>query len=188
MKVTVEDRSTVKKVMHIEVPEEDVTRALDEAYKELKKTAKVKGFRPGKTPRGVLERMYKNDVNADVAGKLFQEAYIDALKEIDDIFSVKDIDAYMIGPYDLSGSLGITGQVRHPEMLRVQREILAAAKRNNVAPGIFIVYPHAEAMKEYLREGYQFFVIGSDLIFLSEYSKRNANEAFAAKREFSSLK
>lgn len=81
MKVTVEDRSTVKKVMHIEVPEEDVTRALDEAYKELKKTAKVKGFRPGKTPRGVLERMYKNDVNADVAGKLIQEAYIDALKE-----------------------------------------------------------------------------------------------------------
>jgi trigger factor len=83
MKVTVEDRSSVKKVMHIEVPEEDVTRALDEAYKELKKTAKVKGFRPGKTPRGVLERRYKNDVNADVAGKLIQEAYIEALKETD---------------------------------------------------------------------------------------------------------
>ena len=81
MKVTVEDQSTVKKVMHIEVPEADVTRALDDAYKTLKKTAKVKGFRPGKTPRSVLERLYKKDVHADVTGQLIQTAYVDALKE-----------------------------------------------------------------------------------------------------------
>ncbi len=81
MKVTVEDRSSVKKVLHIEIPEADVTRELDDAYKTLKKTAKVKGFRPGKTPRGVLERLYKKDVNADVTGKLIQDAYIEALKE-----------------------------------------------------------------------------------------------------------
>ena len=67
MKVTVEDRSSVKKVLHIEIPEADVTRALDDAYQTLKKTAKVKGFRPGKTPRGVLERLYKKDVNDDIA-------------------------------------------------------------------------------------------------------------------------
>jgi len=67
--------------MHIEIPQEDVTRALDDAYKNLKKTAKVKGFRPGKTPRGVLERLYKKDVNADVTGKLIQDAYVQALKE-----------------------------------------------------------------------------------------------------------
>jgi trigger factor len=81
MKVTVEDRSSVKKVMHIEIPQEDVTRALDDAYKKLKKTAKIKGFRPGKTPRGVLERLYKKDVNADVTGKLIQDAYVEALQE-----------------------------------------------------------------------------------------------------------
>ena len=81
MKVTVEDRTSVKKVMHIELPEEDVTRELDEAYKTLKKTAKVKGFRPGKTPRNVLERLYKKDVHADVVGKLIQTAYVDALKK-----------------------------------------------------------------------------------------------------------
>jgi trigger factor len=81
MKVTVEDRSSVKKVMHIEIPEADVTRALDDAYKTLKKTAKVKGFRPGKTPRGVLERLYRKDVHADVVSKLIQDAYVDAMKE-----------------------------------------------------------------------------------------------------------
>lgn len=115
---------------------------------------------------------------------IVQIEHVDALKEIDEIFSIDGVDAYMIGPYDLSGSMGVAGQVRHPEVLRVQREISAAAKRNDIAPGIFIVYPHMEAMKEYLKEGYQFFVIGSDLIFLSEYTKKNAEEAFAAKNKY----
>ena len=81
MKVTVEDQSSVKKVMHIEVPQEDVVREVDNAYRELKKNAKVKGFRPGKAPRSVLERMYKKDVQADVASKLIQESFVEALKE-----------------------------------------------------------------------------------------------------------
>jgi trigger factor len=63
MKVTVEDRSSVKKVLHIEVPHEDVVRELDSAYAQLKKTAKIKGFRPGKTPRSVLERVYGPQVD-----------------------------------------------------------------------------------------------------------------------------
>ena len=76
MKVTVEDQSSVKKILHIEVPQEDVVRELDNAYVQLKKTAKLKGFRPGKTPRSVLERFYGKDVNADVSGKLIQSAFL----------------------------------------------------------------------------------------------------------------
>jgi trigger factor len=81
MKVTVEDQSSVKKILHIEVPQADVVRELDDAYQQLKKTAKIKGFRPGKAPRSVLERMYGKNVNADVTGKLIQSAFMDALKE-----------------------------------------------------------------------------------------------------------
>jgi trigger factor len=98
MKVTVEDRSSVKKVMHIEIPEADVTRALDEAYKKLKKTAKIKGFRPGKTPRGVLERLYKKDVNAEVTSKLIQEAYVEALMET----KLKVVGSPVVDPSELS--------------------------------------------------------------------------------------
>lgn len=81
MKVTVEDQSTVKKILHIEVPKEEVVNELNNAYHQLKKTAKVKGFRPGKTPRNVLQRLYGKEVHADVAGKLIQSAFMDALKE-----------------------------------------------------------------------------------------------------------
>ena len=100
MKVTVADRSSVKKMLHIEIPEADVKRALDEAYQTLKKTAKVKGFRPGKTPRGVLERLYRKDVNADVTGKLIQDAYVDALKET----KLKVVGSPTLDPPDLAGT------------------------------------------------------------------------------------
>ncbi len=80
MKVTVEDQSSVKKVLHIEVPADVVGRELDEAYNEMKKSVKVKGFRPGKAPRSVLERMYRKEVHADVSSKLIQEGFLAALK------------------------------------------------------------------------------------------------------------
>ncbi|RPJ82940.1 MAG: trigger factor [Deltaproteobacteria bacterium] len=83
MQVTVEDKSSVKKILHIEVPEADVVNELDAAYKQLKKTAKVKGFRPGKTPRPVLERMFKKDVQSDVMSRLIQDSLFKAIKEKD---------------------------------------------------------------------------------------------------------
>jgi len=81
MQVTVEDVSSIKKIMHIEIPQEEVTRELDKAYSQLKKNAKIKGFRPGKAPRSVLERMYRKDVHADVSSRLIQSSFTDALKE-----------------------------------------------------------------------------------------------------------
>ena len=81
MQVTIENVSSVKKVFHIEIPEKDVTEELDAAYRDLKKNAKVKGFRPGKAPRSVLERLYKKDVHADVLSKLIQNSLIEAFQE-----------------------------------------------------------------------------------------------------------
>jgi trigger factor len=93
MNFSVEDQSAVKKKLTIEVPQEDVTRELDKAYKELKKNAKVKGFRPGKTPRSVLERLYGKDVRADVSSRLIQDSFIEVLKESEmNVVGMPDID------------------------------------------------------------------------------------------------
>jgi trigger factor len=81
MQVTVEDLNSVKKTLHIEIPKDEVVREIDKAYNDLKKKAKVKGFRPGKAPRSVLERLYKNDVYADVSTKILQTSFVDAIKE-----------------------------------------------------------------------------------------------------------
>lgn len=81
MQYTLEDQSAVKKKITVEIPTTAVTRELDNAYKELKKTAKIKGFRPGKAPRSVLERLYGKEVRADVSARLIQENLLEALKE-----------------------------------------------------------------------------------------------------------
>lgn len=111
MQVTVKDVSGVKKVLHVEVPEDTVTRELDNAYKQLKKTAKVKGFRPGKTPRSVLERMFKKDVHNDVTSKLLQDSFMEALKETDlNIVGNPKIDPPQLdekGPYKYDATIEI---------------------------------------------------------------------------------
>ncbi|MGD9045152.1 MAG: trigger factor [Desulfobacterales bacterium] len=81
MQFKVEDVSSVKKTLHIEIPQDEVARELEKAYNQLKKSAKIKGFRPGKVPRSVLERMFKKDVHADVSSRLIQSSFIDAIKQ-----------------------------------------------------------------------------------------------------------
>jgi trigger factor len=99
MEVTVTDISSVKKKVQIQVPQADVAKELDSAYLQLKKNAKVKGFRPGKTPRSVLERMFHKDVHADVANTLIQNTFIDAVKQKSLAFiGTPDIDPPELNP------------------------------------------------------------------------------------------
>ncbi|MFK5953171.1 MAG: trigger factor [Desulfobacterium sp.] len=81
MQVSIEDKSTVKKVIHIEISEKQVSKELNDAYKELKKTVDVKGFRKGKVPRKVLEARFSKDVHADVTPRLIQNAFVDVVEE-----------------------------------------------------------------------------------------------------------
>ncbi len=81
MQLTVEDVSSVKKVLQVEISEQDVTKEIDNAYKELKKGAKLKGFRPGKAPRNVLEKYYSKDVQANVLSTLIQDSIVEAVQE-----------------------------------------------------------------------------------------------------------
>ncbi|MGQ9654869.1 MAG: trigger factor [Thermodesulfobacteriota bacterium] len=81
MNVQVEEISSVKRKLHIVVPAEVVTDEFDRAYRELKRTARVKGFRPGKAPRSLLERFYGDLVRREVIGKIVEETYSKSLEE-----------------------------------------------------------------------------------------------------------
>ncbi|OGP87445.1 MAG: trigger factor, partial [Deltaproteobacteria bacterium RBG_16_48_10] len=81
MKVNVEDISGVKKKVHIEVPEDQVTKEINTIYQDLKKKAKIKGFRPGKVPREILERYFKDYVKGEVLQKLIQDTYPKAFED-----------------------------------------------------------------------------------------------------------
>ncbi len=83
MQVKIEDQSSVKKVLSFEIPKARITKELNKAYNELKKSADIKGFRKGKIPRKVLENRFAADVHADVAPRLIQEVFVEAIQEHD---------------------------------------------------------------------------------------------------------
>jgi len=81
MKVDVEDISTVKKTLRVEIPEEEVAREVDKAYGTLKSNVRIKGFRPGKVPRSILERRFNKEMCKEVSGQLIQNSYGEALSQ-----------------------------------------------------------------------------------------------------------
>ena len=83
MKANVEEISSIKKKVSIEIPEDQVNKEVESFYKDLGKKAKIKGFRPGKVPRNILERYFKDYVKAEVIQKLIQDTYPQALSETD---------------------------------------------------------------------------------------------------------
>jgi trigger factor len=83
MKANVEEISSIKKKVLIEIPEDQVNKEVESFYKDLGKKAKIKGFRPGKVPRNILERYFKDYVKTEVIQKLIQDTYPQALSETD---------------------------------------------------------------------------------------------------------
>jgi trigger factor len=87
MKVQVEEVSSVEKRLSFEIPGEAVSQEVESAYRTLNQSVKLKGFRPGKIPRSILERYYGKQVAEDVQNKLISDSYARALEE-NNIFPV----------------------------------------------------------------------------------------------------
>jgi trigger factor len=79
MNVKIENVSSVKKKLSFEVAAEQVDTAIDKAYQKIGKTAKIKGFRPGKIPRSILEQYYAPQMEEQVLSRLINDSYFKAL-------------------------------------------------------------------------------------------------------------
>src|SRR5689334_20262887 len=81
MQVTIEDVSPVEKKLEVEIPWEMVQRRLDEAYRDLSRGVQLRGFRRGKVPRSMLERMFGKTVEQEVMGKLVNDGFVQVAHE-----------------------------------------------------------------------------------------------------------
>ncbi|HVU49149.1 MAG TPA: trigger factor [Polyangia bacterium] len=81
MQITIEDISPVEKRVEFELPWTDVAPKLDKAYGALRRDVRVAGFRPGKVPRGILEKMYRHQVEDEVARNLVESSLGQAIHE-----------------------------------------------------------------------------------------------------------
>ncbi|HEX9244303.1 MAG TPA: trigger factor [Anaeromyxobacter sp.] len=86
MKIEVESVSPVERKLTIEVDPDRVAHELERAYVGLGRRVKLRGFRPGKAPRKVLERNFRSEVEGEVAEKIVRDTFAEAVR-------VESIDA-----------------------------------------------------------------------------------------------
>jgi trigger factor len=83
MNVNIENPSALRRKITIELEPDEIRRELDRAYNQLRRTVQLKGFRPGRAPRNLLERFFGDQVRGDVLQKLQKEYTDKALEEND---------------------------------------------------------------------------------------------------------
>ena len=81
IRADLEDLSSVKKVIKVEIPAEEATSRFQSVAEEYRRHARVPGFRPGKAPLGLIKRRFASDIRGDVVGKLVPESFQEVLKE-----------------------------------------------------------------------------------------------------------
>jgi 2-keto-3-deoxy-L-rhamnonate aldolase RhmA len=105
-----------------------------------------------------------------------------AVERIDEILAVEGVDGVFIGPYDMSGSYGLTGQTSHPVIQEACKSVVAACARHGRAAGLHLVNPTAEAIRKCLDDGFTFIALGVDMVFLDQAARTALETARQAAR------
>jgi len=112
---------------------------------------------------GLKIREYMQNANDDIA-VIVQAEHRDAVAQIREIVSVDGVDGVLIGPYDLSASLGRPGAVDHPEVRDAIARVKDACRDAQIPIGIFGL--NAEAVRPYIEQGFTMIVAGVDTVLL----------------------
>lgn len=99
---------------------------------------------------------------------IVQIEHIQAVKNMDAILSIDGVDGFIVGPYDLSASLGIPGQFDHHAMLEALETIKNVVNKGTKYSGFHVVAPDVDAALAKLQEGYSFLAFGVDFLFIGE--------------------
>lgn len=105
-----------------------------------------------------------------------QIEHIKAVRNLEDILSVKGIDGFIVGPYDLSGSLGIPGQFDNPKVKSALAKVITVAKKMKKTAGFHVVSPDPVNFKAKFDAGYRFLAFGLDTLFLGENLQKLCKE------------
>jgi trigger factor len=81
MKIDIDTVSSTQRKIRVELPGDDVAKEFVLAYENLGRHAKIKGFRPGKVPRSVLQGIYGDEVKGQVLSRLVERSLGEVIKE-----------------------------------------------------------------------------------------------------------
>jgi 2-keto-3-deoxy-L-rhamnonate aldolase RhmA len=103
---------------------------------------------------------------------MIQVESIEAVENIESMLSFDEIDGVMVGPYDISGSLGVPGQTSHPLVIEASKKVIAACEKFGKSCGTQVSDSTEESIQHLFDMGYTFAIMGSDLFVLWKWAEK----------------
>ena len=101
---------------------------------------------------------------------ILQVEHVDGVRNVESIVNTPGIDAVLVGPYDLSGSMDLLGQVDHPRVVEAIQEIKRHCDAAGVPAGIFVSDP--QAANRYIADGFTLIALGTDALYLWQSARQ----------------
>jgi 2-dehydro-3-deoxyglucarate aldolase len=102
---------------------------------------------------------------------IVQIEHIDAVKNLKEIITTKGVDAFIVGPYDISGSMGIPGEFNKKEFKNIIPQIMKISKKLKKTAGFHVVPADSKEVNKIINMGYRFVAISLDTLILGSLSK-----------------
>ena len=112
---------------------------------------------------------YIKEANSPLIIAMIENA--ESIKNLKEILNVKGLDGILIGPYDLSASLGITGDFKNKKFKDHIDLIIKECKKNSIPFGFHQVSPSKKELKNLIKKGCTFIPFSIDAVFLTEFSQ-----------------
>jgi len=119
------------------------------------------------TKYGTKFEEYKKWVDEELV-IIAQIEHIDAVNNIDEILQVEGIDGTIIGPYDLSGSMGYPGEFERDDVKEAVETVVQKCKVHNIPSGFHVVDTHPDKLNEKIEQGCTFMAYGIDYFFMRD--------------------
>lgn len=107
---------------------------------------------------------------------IVQIEHKDAIENLENILKVPGVDGFIIGPYDLSCSMGIPGEFEHPDFITAVNEIRNTGKKLGCPSGIHIVEPDTQRLEQSVSEGYKFIAYSVDIRMLDVSARQGVTK------------
>ncbi len=103
---------------------------------------------------------------------IIQVESIEAVENIESLLEFSEVDAVMIGPYDISGSLGVPGELNHKKVISASKKVIDACSKYGKSCGTQLNDPNPKNINNLFEMGYTFAVLGSDLFILWKWAEQ----------------
>jgi 2-keto-3-deoxy-L-rhamnonate aldolase RhmA len=103
---------------------------------------------------------------------IIQVEHIDAVNNLESILGVEGVDGIIVGPYDLSASLGKPGQFNAPEVVEALNRVEEISSKYNKSLGFHVIKPSHSEVTAKVKKGYTFIAFSLDFLFLGDKARK----------------